>query len=56
MKTPPDSPEFSRFTEAMRDILSVSKEELEKRMRDEKQERGQTANPSSSGRASCDRD
>jgi hypothetical protein len=32
MKTPPDTPEFSRFTTAMRDILKVSKPEMEKRM------------------------
>jgi hypothetical protein len=32
MKTPPDTQEFSRFTTAMRDILKVSKGEMEKRM------------------------
>lgn len=56
MKTPPDTPEFARFTEAMQQILSVSKEDLQKRMDAEKQERRQTAKASSSGRASCDRD
>jgi hypothetical protein len=37
MKTPPDNPEFARFTSAMRDILKVSKAELIKRMEAEKQ-------------------
>jgi hypothetical protein len=31
MKTPPDNPEFRRFTGAMRTIMSVSKTELRKR-------------------------
>ncbi len=36
MKKPPDNPEFQRFTSAMRDILKVSKTELQRRMEDEK--------------------
>ncbi|HEY3706023.1 MAG TPA: hypothetical protein VGL22_13240 [Terracidiphilus sp.] len=36
MKTPPNNPEFSRFTEAMRTILKVSKAELNQRMKAEK--------------------
>ena len=32
MKTPPDNPEFIRFTSAMRDIVKVSKAELNRRM------------------------
>ena len=32
MKKPPDNPEFARFTEAMRDIMKVSKVELQRRM------------------------
>jgi hypothetical protein len=28
MKTPPDTPEFARFTNAVRDILKVSKGEM----------------------------
>jgi hypothetical protein len=36
MKTPPDNPEFARFTEAMRGIMKVSKVELQRRMEEEK--------------------
>ncbi len=36
MKKPPDNPEFRRFTSAMRDLLKVSKTELQRRMEDEK--------------------
>jgi hypothetical protein len=36
MKTPPDNPEFVRFTSAMRDIMKVSKTELSRRMEAEK--------------------
>ena len=32
MKPPPDNPEFERFTEAMRHIMSVSREELQRRI------------------------
>jgi hypothetical protein len=32
MKPPPDNPEFARFTSAMRDILKVSKIELNRRI------------------------
>lgn len=32
MKTPPDNPEFARFTDAMRKIVKVSKVELQRRM------------------------
>jgi hypothetical protein len=32
MKTPPDTPEFRKFTAVMRDILSVSKTELQARI------------------------
>jgi hypothetical protein len=56
MKTPPDSPEFSKFSQAMRDILGVSKEEMQKRMDAEKQERGREAKTSSSDHASRDTD
>jgi hypothetical protein len=37
MKTPPDNPEFERFTDAMRTIVKVSKVELQRRMEAEKQ-------------------
>jgi hypothetical protein len=36
VKTPPDSPEFSRFTQAMRSIVGVSKVEIQKRIEAEK--------------------
>jgi len=32
MKTPPDNPEFARFTDAMRTILKVSKTEMNRRI------------------------
>jgi hypothetical protein len=32
MKTPPDSPEFARFAEAMRKIVSVPKSEVMRRI------------------------
>jgi hypothetical protein len=36
MKTPPDNPEFGRLAEAMREIMKVSKTELQRRMEAEK--------------------
>jgi hypothetical protein len=36
MKTPPDNPEFNRFTEAMREIVKVSKVEMQRRIEEEK--------------------
>jgi hypothetical protein len=32
MKTPPATPEFTRFTAAVRDVLKVSKSEMQTRM------------------------
>ena len=32
MKTPPATPEFARFTAAMRDIMKVSKSEIQARI------------------------
>jgi hypothetical protein len=32
MKTPPNTPEFARFTGAVRDILKVSKNEMQTRI------------------------
>jgi hypothetical protein len=32
MKTPPATPEFTRFTTALKDILSISKEEMKTRI------------------------
>jgi hypothetical protein len=37
MKTPPTTPEFARFTNAMRDILKVSKSEMQKRIETQKE-------------------
>jgi hypothetical protein len=37
MKTPPSNPEFARFTRAMRDIMKVSKGELQKRIEAQKE-------------------
>jgi hypothetical protein len=36
MKTPPDNPEFAKFTDAMRTIVKVSKTELNRRIQAEK--------------------
>jgi hypothetical protein len=36
MKTPPGTPEFQRFSTAMRDILKVSKQEMDRRVEAEK--------------------
>jgi hypothetical protein len=36
MKTPPDNPEFARFSTAVQDILKVSKNELQIRIEAEK--------------------
>ena len=32
MKTPPNTPEFARFTTAVRDVLKVSKSEMQTRI------------------------
>ena len=37
MKTPPATPEFARFTSAVRDILTVSKSEMQTRIEAHKQ-------------------
>jgi len=39
MKTPPDNPEFAKFTQAMRKIMGVSKTELQRRIEAEKKEK-----------------
>lgn len=43
MKTPPKGPEFERFTDAMRQIMKVSKTEIQRRM-----EEGKRPKPSAS--------
>jgi len=45
MKPPPNSPEFSRFTGAMRDILKVSKVEMNRRIEAEKRKPKASASP-----------
>jgi hypothetical protein len=50
MKPPPDNPEFRKFTNAMRTIMSVSKTELKKREAEEKREK--QPNAASPGSAS----
>jgi hypothetical protein len=47
MKTPPDTPEFRKFTDAMRGILSVSKTEMQARIAAQK-ESGKRLSKSSS--------
>jgi hypothetical protein len=37
MKTPPATPEFARFTAAVRDVLKVSKTEMQTRMEAQKE-------------------
>jgi hypothetical protein len=37
MKPPPDNPEFAKFTDALRKVMSVSKVELQRRIEEEKQ-------------------
>jgi hypothetical protein len=36
MKTPPDNPEFAKFTSVMQSLVKVSKTELQKRIEAEK--------------------
>ena len=43
MKPPPDNPEFTRFTGAMRDILKVSKTEMNRRIEAEKKRKSKTS-------------
>ncbi len=45
---PPKDAEFQKFTSAMRDILKVSKTDLQRRMRDEKAEKRKPSKTSAS--------
>jgi hypothetical protein len=47
MKPTPDTPEFRKFTTAMRDILSVSKTELQARIEAQKESGKRLSKPSS---------
>ena len=51
MKKPPDSPEFERFTEAMRQVLTVSKAELQRRMEEEREKKRIRAGHKKAGRS-----
>ena len=37
MKTPPNTPEFARFTAAVRDIIAVPKDEMQTRIQEHKE-------------------
>jgi hypothetical protein len=39
MKPPPDTPEFAKFTEALKTMLKVSKTELQMRIEEDKRTR-----------------
>jgi hypothetical protein len=47
MKPPPTSPTFARFTSAMRDIMSVSKTEMQARIEAQKESGKRLSKPSS---------
>jgi hypothetical protein len=47
MKTPPATPEFAKFTTAMRDILKVSKTEIQSRIAAQKESGKRLSKPSS---------
>jgi hypothetical protein len=48
MKTPPNNPEFQRFTEGLKQILKVSKPELAARIAAHKQSGKRLSKPSAS--------
>jgi hypothetical protein len=48
MKTPPDNPEFRAFTEGLKQILTVSKPELKRRMEAQKKSGKRLSKPSAS--------
>jgi hypothetical protein len=39
VKPPPNTPEFARFTEALKTMLKVSKKEMQKRIEEDKRTR-----------------
>lgn len=45
MKPPPDNPEFARFTDAMRKLMTVSKTEINRRIEAEKRKPRASASP-----------
>lgn len=60
MKTPPNAPEMTRFNDALRKVLSVSKAELNSRIEADRQSRADKPKrgpkPKSSAHASRDKD
>jgi len=48
MKPPPDTPEFQRFTDALKQILKVSKPELQARMAAQRKSGKRLSKPSAS--------
>lgn len=51
MKTPPDNPEFARFTDALKTILKVPKAEMTRRIEAEKTgERSKRSEPQAASR------
>lgn len=48
MKTPPDNPEFASFTEGLKQILTVSKTELDARIAAQKKSGKRLSKPSAS--------
>lgn len=52
MKPPPNTPEFFRFTQAMRDIMKVSKTELQARMEAEKRKSKTSTSRTSAAKSS----
>jgi hypothetical protein len=56
MKPPPKTPEFERFTEALRQIVQVPKKKVEARMNAAKRERQRQRGKRASGHASRDKD
>jgi len=48
MKTPPDTPEFARFTTALKELLKVSKGELQERIEAHKRSGKRLSKPSAS--------
>jgi len=50
MKRPPSNPEFARFTEAMRRIMTVPKTDIQAAMAEEKRQKATTSARRVSGR------
>jgi len=55
MKTPPDNPEFERFTDAMRRIMTVSKTDIQKAIKAEKRKPKTSASRDSDASSTSER-